>query len=98
MSSSSPDSAHDPHPDELVDWPQKATWHSRTRLIIDKTRQFVAANLGLLLVVAAQGFFSIMNVFVKQLSDIDTPVSTFEVSAGELFFFEFLLILGFLGH
>ncbi len=51
--------------------------------MIDYARQFVADNLGLLLVLASQMFFSIMNVVVKQLHSIDTPISTFQVSARE---------------
>jgi len=47
--------------------------------MIDYARQFVADNLGLLLVLASQMFFSIMNVVVKQLHNIDTPISTFQV-------------------
>lgn len=37
-------------------------------------------NVGLLLVVASQMFFSLMNVAVKKLNGIDPPVSALEVS------------------
>lgn len=84
--SSSPDSVHEPLVDfGEADWPQKSTWLSRTRPMINYARQFVADNLGLLLVLASQFFFSIMNVVVKQLHGIDTPISTFQVSARENF-------------
>jgi hypothetical protein len=36
-------------------------------------------NVGLLLVVASQMFFSLMNVAVKKLNSIDPPVSALEV-------------------
>jgi hypothetical protein len=79
--SSSPDSVHEPLGE--ADWPQRPRWLSRTRSMIDYARQFVADNLGLLLVLASQMFFSIMNVVVKQLHSIDTPISTFQVSVRE---------------
>lgn len=67
--------------------------------MIDHARQFVADNLGLLLVMSSQLFFSTMNVLVKRIHDIDDPISTFEVSAREKNQFLFLaLILGFLGN
>lgn len=80
MASSSTDNAHEPLLDEAVDCSQKSGWLSRARPIIDNARQFVADNLGLLLVMSSQLFFSTMNVFVKQIHDIDDPISTFEVS------------------
>jgi len=42
-------------------------------------REFVKRNTGLLLILAAQGFLSLMNVAVKKLHDIEPPVSTFQV-------------------
>lgn len=36
-------------------------------------------NVGLLLVIASQMFFSLMNVAVKKLNSIDPPVSALEV-------------------
>lgn len=42
-------------------------------------REFVKRNVGLLLILAAQGFFTLMNAAVKKLQGIDPPVSTFEV-------------------
>jgi hypothetical protein len=42
-------------------------------------RHFVARNTGLLLVIASQAFFSMMNAVVKRLSSIDPPVSTLQV-------------------
>ena len=42
-------------------------------------RELVKRNVGLLLILAAQAFFSLMNAFVKKLQAIDPPVSTFEV-------------------
>jgi hypothetical protein len=40
---------------------------------------FIDKNAGMLLVVAAQLFFSAMNVSVKFLNSLDEPVPTFEV-------------------
>ncbi|KAF8736449.1 hypothetical protein AX14_000319 [Amanita brunnescens Koide BX004] len=79
MSSSGPDNVREHLHEGAVDWPPKLGWHSRARPIIDATRQFVADNGGLLLVLSSQLFFSIMNVFVKELHDINDPISTFEV-------------------
>ena len=42
-------------------------------------QEFVKRNTGLLLILAAQAFFSLMNVAVKKLHDIDPPVTTFQV-------------------
>lgn len=99
MASSSTDDIHGPLLDEAVDCSQKPRWLSRTRPMIDHARQFVADNLGLLLVMSSQLFFSTMNVLVKRIHDIDDPISTFEVSAREKNQFLFLaLILGFLGN
>ena len=42
-------------------------------------REFVKRNTGLLLILAAHGFFSLMNATVKKLQAIDPPVLTFEV-------------------
>jgi hypothetical protein len=95
MSSSGPDNVREPLHDGAVDWPPKLGWHSRARPIIDATRQFVADNGGLLLVLSSQLFFSIMNVFVKELHDINDPISTFEVSTGE--YFDFVLLILILG-
>lgn len=40
---------------------------------------FVRANAGLLLVASSQAFFALMNVAVKKLNSLDTPVPTLEV-------------------
>jgi hypothetical protein len=40
---------------------------------------FIDRNAGMLLVVAAQFFFSAMNISVKFLNSLDEPVPTFEV-------------------
>lgn len=45
-----------------------------------KGREIVKSNLGMLLVASAQLFFSLMNVWVKKLNSLDTPVPAFEVS------------------
>ena len=85
MASPSSDNAREPLLDEAVVCSQKPGRPSRTRPSIDNARQFVADNLGLLLVMSSQLFFSNMNVFVKQIHDIDDPISTLEVSAPEIF-------------
>ncbi|KAI8976388.1 hypothetical protein BD414DRAFT_496760 [Trametes punicea] len=49
------------------------------RRIIDATRETLESNIGMLLVAAAQLFFSLMNVWVKKLNSLDPPVPAFEV-------------------
>jgi hypothetical protein len=100
MSSSSAVGVHDPllDHDEVVGLPQRPRWFSRTRPIIDNARQFLASNLGLLLVVISDAFFSFINVCVKQLS-VDDQISTFEVSARENFrLLHFVFNLGYFGN
>ncbi|KAA1470827.1 DUF6-domain-containing protein [Dentipellis sp. KUC8613] len=58
-------------------FPQKclARWRAGVRGV----RDFVENNAGLLLVASAQLFFSLMNVAVKALNNLDKPVPTLEL-------------------
>jgi hypothetical protein len=47
--------------------------------MVDSFQDFVSLNAGLLLVTAAQAVFSLVNVAVKILQNLDEPVSTLEV-------------------
>ncbi|PFH49635.1 hypothetical protein AMATHDRAFT_62754 [Amanita thiersii Skay4041] len=59
----------------------KASWCQWLYLVAG-VRAFVRANAGLLLVVASQAFFSLMNMAVKELSrKIDPPVPVLELVA-----------------
>ena len=49
------------------------------RKIWAKTCRLHKDNVGLLLIMAAQAFFACMNLFVKLLSELDTPVPASEV-------------------
>ncbi len=48
--------------------------------ILSRTKDIVQSNIGLLLIVASQAFMSFINVSVKKLNSLDTPVPTLEVS------------------
>lgn len=48
--------------------------------ITQTCKSVVRANAGLLLVASSQAFFALMNVAVKKLKSLDTPVPTLEVS------------------
>lgn len=45
----------------------------------ENVKATIENNTGMLLVAASQAFFSLMNVAVKKLNTIDTPVPAFEV-------------------
>ncbi|KAF4583913.1 hypothetical protein EYR40_002411 [Pleurotus pulmonarius] len=47
--------------------------------ILSRTKDIVQSNIGLLLIVASQAFMSFMNVSVKKLNSLDTPVPTLEL-------------------
>lgn len=49
--------------------------------ILSRIKDVVQSNIGLLLIVASQAFMSFMNVSVKKLNSLDTPVPTLEVSS-----------------
>lgn len=53
----------------------------RTRVsnVVEVLTSIYQRNVGLLLVIASQMFFSLMNVAVKKLNSIDPPVSALEV-------------------
>ena len=66
--------------------------HSGLALAKDATQR----NTGLLLVLAAQAFFALMNILVKMLNNIDPPISTLEVcfsSYSVLFFGLYLMMI-----
>ncbi|KAJ6510509.1 hypothetical protein C8R45DRAFT_964356 [Mycena sanguinolenta] len=50
-------------------------WHS----VVHSVHEFISFNAGLLLVTAAQAVFSLVNVAVKTLQNLDEPVSTLEL-------------------
>ncbi|KAG9225505.1 hypothetical protein CCMSSC00406_0003008 [Pleurotus cornucopiae] len=47
--------------------------------ILSRVKDVVQSNIGLLLIVASQAFMSFMNVSVKKLNSLDTPVPTLEL-------------------
>ncbi|KAH8105246.1 EamA-like transporter family-domain-containing protein [Cristinia sonorae] len=51
----------------------------RVRKVYRAAADTVANNVGMLLIAASQGFFSLMNVSVKKLNSIDPPVPAFEL-------------------
>jgi hypothetical protein len=63
-----PNSTHDSHEET-----------GRRTAFVSQVLQIVANNKGLLLVAAAQLFFSVMNLMVKKLNSLDPPVPTLEV-------------------
>jgi hypothetical protein len=68
--------AHDtlPYTHASMPYPEPAR-----RSVRDALGAFVAANTGLLLVVASQAFYSLMNVAVKTLNSLDPPVPPLEL-------------------
>lgn len=60
--------------------PERSHSDSKWDGFLDYVRTIFKNNTGFLLVVAAQVFFSAMNVAVKKLNSLRQPVSTFEVS------------------
>lgn len=52
---------------------------ARLHRITEVTKDAYRRNVGLLLVVGSQMFFSLMNVAVKKLNNIDPPVSPLQV-------------------
>lgn len=55
------------------------TWLSAAN-VVNRMRELFERNIGLLLVASSQLFFSLMNVGVKVLNNLDPPVSAVEVS------------------
>ncbi|KAF5375941.1 hypothetical protein D9615_008272 [Tricholomella constricta] len=68
-----------PTPPELTEDASNQVGGWRARYVV--VEGIVKNNVGLLLVMSAQAFFSLMNVAVKKLNSIDPPVSTFELIA-----------------
>jgi hypothetical protein len=52
---------------------------SRIHSCLASAKDVVRSNIGLLLVIASQAFFTLTNVAVKILDNIDPPISTLEV-------------------
>ncbi|TFK25310.1 hypothetical protein FA15DRAFT_703853 [Coprinopsis marcescibilis] len=63
--------------DALGDAPRES-W---TRRLLSSLKRVVMNNAGMLLIAAAQIFFSLMNVTVKRLNGMDPPVSALELVA-----------------
>ena len=61
----------------LVEEPSQSWWST----ILSPVKVAANKNAGLLLVIAAQAFFSFMNVSVKILNTIDPPISAMQVCA-----------------
>ncbi|KAF8881630.1 hypothetical protein BD779DRAFT_1675381 [Infundibulicybe gibba] len=53
---------------------------TKWRSTFSRAREIIESNAGLLLIVAAQAFLSLVNVAVKKLHSIDPPVSTTQAS------------------
>ncbi|KAG6828957.1 hypothetical protein H0H92_006184 [Tricholoma furcatifolium] len=70
--------ASEPHtpPDEVDNKVEELVWWQRCHR---KAQTAVEGNTGLLLITAAQAFFSLMNVAVKTLNSIDPPVSPLQL-------------------
>ncbi|KIL58921.1 hypothetical protein M378DRAFT_287647 [Amanita muscaria Koide BX008] len=62
--------------EETVEAPKCAI---KTRSIFSSAREFVTDNTGLLLVLLAQAFLTMMHAAAKQLSTVDPPVSALQV-------------------
>jgi hypothetical protein len=62
------------HEDDLA-----SELQSRWCAVVSAIRIAVDNNTGLLLVTASQAFFSLMNLSVKMLNNLDPPVSALEV-------------------
>ncbi|KAJ3562036.1 hypothetical protein NP233_g9827 [Leucocoprinus birnbaumii] len=54
-------------------------WKKPAQKLFDATRETYAQNVGLLLIVGSQMFFSLMNVAVKKLNSIDPPVTPLQL-------------------
>ncbi|KAF8883042.1 hypothetical protein BD779DRAFT_899798 [Infundibulicybe gibba] len=52
---------------------------TKWRSTFSRAREIIESNAGLLLIVAAQAFLSLVNVAVKKLHSIDPPVSTTQI-------------------
>ncbi|KAF8881633.1 EamA-like transporter family-domain-containing protein [Infundibulicybe gibba] len=61
--------------------PGVAITKTKWRSTFPRTREIIESNTGLLLVVASQAFFSLVNMAVKRLHFIDPPVSTMQLIA-----------------
>jgi len=61
--------------DHCLEEPPQSRWSTTLSLV----KLGANENAGLLLVIASQVFFSLMNVSVKILDTIDPPVSTMQV-------------------
>lgn len=59
-----------------------SNWGSSLKSGYESVKVTIENNSGMLFVAASQAFFSLMNVAVKKLNSIDTPVPAFEVSVG----------------
>lgn len=70
-----PEATHVPPPE--FDGP--ASLKGRISVAFAKPLDILRANTGLLLILASQVFFSLMNVAVKTLHSIDPPVPALEV-------------------
>ncbi|TFY76604.1 hypothetical protein EWM64_g7409 [Hericium alpestre] len=72
-----------PEPEQMTPWDSKNTLKNRFltkwRSSTGRARDLVENNAGLLLVAASQFFFSLMNVAVKALNNLDEPVPTLEL-------------------
>ncbi|KAM6499708.1 integral membrane protein DUF6 [Amanita muscaria] len=62
--------------EETVDAPKSVM---KKRSVFSSTRELVTENTGLLLVVLAQAFLTMMHAAAKQLSTVDPPVSALQV-------------------
>jgi hypothetical protein len=60
---------------------QPTSFGERTPLLRAATQR-AKSNVGLLLIIAAQLFFAVINLLVKKLHTIDLPVGTLEVCFG----------------
>jgi len=58
----------------------RGTWRAILDGTLERCRSFVQRNAGLLLVGSSQAFFALMNVFVKILNSLDSPISALQVS------------------
>ncbi|KAF9467672.1 hypothetical protein BDZ94DRAFT_974927 [Collybia nuda] len=62
-----------------IDEGQEVEAQPKWRVMITTCHGFMKGNVGLLLVMSAQAFFSFMGVSVKILHGIDPPISTFQL-------------------
>ncbi|KAJ7074664.1 hypothetical protein C8F01DRAFT_1101403 [Mycena amicta] len=68
-----------PNIDSDIRSPSAEARNSKWRVAANRVQGFLSLNAGLLLVTAAQGVFSLVNVAVKILQSLDEPVSTLEL-------------------